>query len=448
PTSAVVGRRRFSAPSAAGAATTPPCNVLQSSSSRERSATGRNSMCALPERSSPTPIQHPPPQQQQQQSSVNAVDSVELCDSATPSALRAKLRPTFLNTRPFLSNRRNSNPFIDNSSDLRPPFLGGPLQEPHKFNRRRSSTSTTTKEESSEETQGFYTSETYKCSVNTQTRVQDWLPCSREPTPPPRPPLPSNMVQEPILPPPFSTSSRYFHEEDFFQDYEVSVNCGAHGVHVTSTCSSPISGPLGSPIFPQQPSLRHTASLHVHPTPHYLPRPSSGEPRSYTSVNLTLRPATCEPQPPIDIRSATSRLTYSTSSYNPIQGFQSQLHIEIGAGVTSPVHSGAGGSVKQHQVLVRTVSPSTPDKQLVFPHQQAGLARQMERKAKLENELRREKERLRIMRSEVHTLKDDLNKRQARKAIAPLKGPQQTTVSSPYKWRQNIFELLVHVGGA
>ncbi|XP_076757128.1 TAK1-associated binding protein 2 isoform X3 [Xylocopa sonorina] len=53
--------------------------------------------------------------------------------------------------------------------------------------------------------------------------------------------------------------------------------------------------------------------------------------RSYTSVSLTLRPPSSEPQPPIDIRSQGSSLTYSSSSLDP-RGFQSRLQISIGAG--------------------------------------------------------------------------------------------------------------------
>ncbi|XP_074107416.1 TAK1-associated binding protein 2 isoform X2 [Cotesia typhae] len=53
--------------------------------------------------------------------------------------------------------------------------------------------------------------------------------------------------------------------------------------------------------------------------------------RSYTSVSLTLRPPSSEPQAPIDIRSQGSSLTYSTSSLDP-RGFQSRLQISIGPG--------------------------------------------------------------------------------------------------------------------
>ncbi|XP_051154689.1 TGF-beta-activated kinase 1 and MAP3K7-binding protein 2 isoform X2 [Leptopilina boulardi] len=53
--------------------------------------------------------------------------------------------------------------------------------------------------------------------------------------------------------------------------------------------------------------------------------------RSFTSVSLTLRPPSSEPQAPIDIRSQRSSLTYSTSSSNP-RGFQSRVQISIGPG--------------------------------------------------------------------------------------------------------------------
>ena len=55
-------------------------------------------------------------------------------------------------------------------------------------------------------------------------------------------------------------------------------------------------------------------------------------PRSYTSVNLTLRPPSSEPQPPIDITSQNSSLTYSTSSFDPQKGLQSRLQITVGPG--------------------------------------------------------------------------------------------------------------------
>lgn len=83
--------------------------------------------------------------------------------------------------------------------------------------------------------------------------------------------------------------------------------------------------------YSTSPSARVRSALQVSPSPHYLCAPPQ-QARSYTSVNLTLRPPSSEPQPPIDIRSAGSSLTYSTCSYDPRQGFQSQLQICIGPG--------------------------------------------------------------------------------------------------------------------
>jgi hypothetical protein len=83
--------------------------------------------------------------------------------------------------------------------------------------------------------------------------------------------------------------------------------------------------------YSTSPSARVRSALQVSPSPHYLCAPHQ-QARSYTSVNLTLRPPSSEPQPPIDIRSAGSSLTYSTCSYDPRQGFQSQLQICIGPG--------------------------------------------------------------------------------------------------------------------
>lgn len=81
------------------------------------------------------------------------------------------------------------------------------------------------------------------------------------------------------------------------------------------------------------------SDLVVVPRPHYAEPPLTigkseaqiDHTRSYTSVSLTLRPPSSEPQPPIDIRSEGSSLTYSTSSLDP-RGFQSRLQISIGPG--------------------------------------------------------------------------------------------------------------------
>lgn len=77
-------------------------------------------------------------------------------------------------------------------------------------------------------------------------------------------------------------------------------------------------------------------------------------PKSYTSVNLTLRPPSSEPQPPIDITSQNSCLTYSTSSYDPHKGLQSRLQITVGP---------SGGGVSSMRTRPR--SSYHPDNQTV-----------------------------------------------------------------------------------
>lgn len=100
-------------------------------------------------------------------------------------------------------------------------------------------------------------------------------------------------------------------------------------------------------------SARVRSALQVSPSPHYLCPPPQ-QARSYTSVNLTLRPPSSEPQPPIDIRSAGSGLTYSTCSYDSRQGFQSQLQIRIGPGGVGSV-----SALRTHAPSVRTSYPSS-----------------------------------------------------------------------------------------
>lgn len=88
-----------------------------------------------------------------------------------------------------------------------------------------------------------------------------------------------------------------------------------------------------APVTPSSADViaqRHCTKLSVEPSPHYqgLQEPS----RPYTSVNLTLRPPSTNPQPPIDISSQAGGLTYSSCSYDPRQGYQSRLQISIGPG--------------------------------------------------------------------------------------------------------------------
>lgn len=93
----------------------------------------------------------------------------------------------------------------------------------------------------------------------------------------------------------------------------------------------------------QSPSGRRSSVLQLTPQQPWIQEPVS--PRSYTSVNLTLRPPTSEPQAPIDITSQNSSLTYSTSTFDSQKGLQSRLQITVGPG---------GGSVSSVRTRPRS----------------------------------------------------------------------------------------------
>ena len=109
---------------------------------------------------------------------------------------------------------------------------------------------------------------------------------------------------------------------------------------------SPISS--SAPPIPPRPTRpsRHVSQLSVRPEPAFTSmldpkKPQFGETsassgtlgqRSYTSVNFTLRQPTSilpSPQAPIDIQAGPSSLTYSSSSFDAKQGFQSHLKITV-----------------------------------------------------------------------------------------------------------------------
>lgn len=109
---------------------------------------------------------------------------------------------------------------------------------------------------------------------------------------------------------------------------------------------SPISST--APPIPPRPSkpTRHVSQMSLTPEPAFTsmldPRkPQPGETsaatgnigqRSYTSVNFTLRqPTSLLPSPltPIDIQAGPSSLTYSSSSFDAKQGYQSHLKITV-----------------------------------------------------------------------------------------------------------------------
>ncbi|XP_071531365.1 uncharacterized protein [Panulirus ornatus] len=107
----------------------------------------------------------------------------------------------------------------------------------------------------------------------------------------------------------------------------------------SSSCLNP-SNINGSSRSRPPPGPRHISSLYLTPVPphgaHHAPGPPSSDGtvsvcgRSYTSVNLQLRQPSTEPQPPIQIRSSGSSLTYSTSSLDHRHGSRSSLQISIG----------------------------------------------------------------------------------------------------------------------
>ncbi|CAG9817660.1 unnamed protein product [Phaedon cochleariae] len=91
---------------------------------------------------------------------------------------------------------------------------------------------------------------------------------------------------------------------------------------------------------------RRTSLVQLVPAQPWLPSPSASSPRSFTSVNLTLRQPGATPLDPIDITSENSRLTYSTSSFDPSKGLQSRLQITVGP---------AGGAVSSARARPRSL---------------------------------------------------------------------------------------------
>lgn len=130
----------------------------------------------------------------------------------------------------------------------------------------------------------------------------------------------------------------------------------------SAVVSGVISRPGSSGSVPYQVAVQYTLQP-VLPIPNTR---TSDPPRPFTSVNLCLRPPSSEPQPPIEIQSGQS-ITYSTTSFDPNKGFQSQLQIRIGPEL---------------------------------------LSKQRERRDLLARELRREKEKLRRMKDEVRQMQD------------------------------------------
>ncbi|KAJ8981368.1 hypothetical protein NQ317_000235 [Molorchus minor] len=103
-------------------------------------------------------------------------------------------------------------------------------------------------------------------------------------------------------------------------------------------------GLVQSPVQSKRSSI-----VQLTPAQPWLQTPTS--PRSYTSVNLTLRPAASTPQDPIEITSQNSSLTYSTSSFDSQKGLQSRLQITVGPG---------GGSVSSVRARPRSYHSQEP----------------------------------------------------------------------------------------
>lgn len=92
----------------------------------------------------------------------------------------------------------------------------------------------------------------------------------------------------------------------------------ATGSHSAPTTPSSFQNPIASDV------RKHRSSLNVDRA---VASPDAR--RSLNSVNLTLRPPSADPQPPINIATKGSNLTYSTCSYDSKQGYQNQLQICI-----------------------------------------------------------------------------------------------------------------------
>ncbi|KAH0946717.1 hypothetical protein HN011_000526 [Eciton burchellii] len=147
----------------------------------------------------------------------------------------------------------------------------------------------------------------------------------------------SSGVVTPSSAPAVCTSRGFFDESCVINGNGNSSNTSpGFELNVNVACS-----PAGNRDFRTVPTIGacKRSDLIVVPRPHYAEsllaigksRAQIDYTRSYTSVSLTLRPPSSEPQPPIDIRSEGSSLTYSTSSLDP-RGFQSRLQISIGPG--------------------------------------------------------------------------------------------------------------------
>jgi TAK1-binding protein 2 len=154
-------------------------------------------------------------------------------------------------------------------------------------------------------------------------------------------PVPSNRPIRQAPPPPNSSSASSPHQP-FVPNSDDQLL--ADGLNVSlNVMVSPVAGRRP----PNRPP-RHTSALSVQPESPFMADNLDVSPRSYTSVNFTLRQPTNSPQSPIDI-SAGPSLTYSSSSFDARQGYQSRLQITVGGS-----GGGGGGSISAMRARPRS----------------------------------------------------------------------------------------------
>ncbi|KAL5288103.1 TAB2 family protein [Megaselia abdita] len=112
---------------------------------------------------------------------------------------------------------------------------------------------------------------------------------------------------------------------------------------------------------------KFSSGLHINPKPAYtqfLGNPiSPTNPKSFTSVNFSLRPPSDTPQNPIEIQARPdSGLSYSSVSFNPKEGLKNQLQIHV---------NDKSGQFTISQIHQRT-SPSTPHQPSIVPPSEVG----------------------------------------------------------------------------
>lgn len=144
---------------------------------------------------------------------------------------------------------------------------------------------------------------------------------------------------------------------------ERKIPMGPHSAPVTPCgCQAPSFPPLSLDIT--SPRLQKRTTLNIEPSPPYMAQLDSASPRSFTSVNLTLRPPSSDPQPPIDINSsAGGALTYTTCTYDRRQGFQSRLSISIGPGGQGSVSAARTKTpviANENNTLLATIKNTSP----------------------------------------------------------------------------------------